>query len=283
MSERLLEAFREEAEHHARVPAFETIETAGRRRRLRRHAALGAVTACVLGVSGLVAATTGGSTRPQPAEDRDETSLVTPYPMMTNTTLGAGTYELQPSRDTSLPLVRFTLPDGWNSWLGPNRFAGLDEVATDGTRTNQELLVEAPEWVLGMVVLDVKWIARAGCTMADLTGGDTATLVEALTTVPRLVVTSGPESTVRFGHPAVHLQLREGGLHDACPQDTVMTTPEATIRYLGRGTTVDAWVIDVDGRPLLLWAAWTARTPSDEVQDLLRVIDSVELEEPVTP
>ena len=279
MSERLLEAFREEAEHHARVPAFETIEAAGRRRRLRRHAGVGAVAACVLGVSGLVAGTYDDSTGPQPADDHDESSLVTPYPVMTNTTLEAGTYELHPSKDTSLPSVRFTLPAGWNSWLGPNRFAGLDDVATDEGRSNQELLVGDPEWVLGVLVLDVAWIARPGCSMTDLTGGDTTALVQALTTIPRLAVTSGPENTVRFGHPAVHLQLREQGSHDACTQDTVMTTAEAAIRYLGRGTTVDAWVVDVDGRPLLLWAVWTANTPSSEVQDLLGVVDTVEIQE----
>ena len=198
---------------------------------------------------------------------------------MKNTTLEAGTYVLHPSTDDSLPPVRFTLPAGWNSWLGPNRFAGLGDTATDEGRTNQELLEQDPEWVLGMLVLDVKWIAQPGCTMTDLTGHDTTALVQALTTVPRLTVTSGPESTVRFGHPAVHLRLREQGGRDACPQDTAMTTAEAALRYLGRGTTFDAWVIDVDGRPLLLWSAWTAGTPSAEVQDLLDVVDTVELED----
>ncbi|MFC7360099.1 hypothetical protein [Nocardioides astragali] len=280
MSEQLLEAFREDAEQHARVPAFETIQAAGRRRRLRRHAVVGAMTACILGVSGIVAGTSGDSTDPQPAEDPDETSLTTPYPVMTNTTLEAGAYEFRPSKDTSLPAVRFTLPAGWNSWLGPNRFAGLDDLTTDEGRTNGKLLVQDPEWVLGMVALDVKWIAQRGCTMTDLTGEDTTSLVEALTAVPRLTVTSGPESTVRFGHPAVHLQMREQGTGDACPQDSLMTTAEAAVRYLGRGTTIDAWVVDVDGRPLLLMAVWTARTPSAEVQDLLGIVDSIELVEP---
>lgn len=279
MSERLLEAFRDDAEQHARVPAFETIEAAGRRRRLRRHAAVGAVTACVLGVSGLVAATYGDSTDPQPAEDSDETSLGAPFPTMTNTTLEAGSYVLHPSRDTSLPPVRFTLPAGWNSWLGPNRFAGLDDLATDDSRTSQDLLEQDPEWLLGLLVLDVRWVAQPGCTMTDVTNDDTTALVQALTTTPRLTVTSGPESTVRFGLPAVHLRLQEQGRRDACPQDTVFTTADAAVDYLGRGTTIDAWVVDVDGRPLLLWAAWTAKTPSAEVQDLLGVIDSIEVQE----
>ena len=55
-------------------------------------------------------------------------------------------------------------------------------------------------------------------------------------------------------------------------------TADAAFGYLGRGTTVDAWVVDVDGRPLLLWAVWTATTPIGEVRDLLGIVDSVELE-----
>lgn len=277
MSERLLEAFRAEAEQNTRVPDFATIEAAGRHRRRRRNAVVGALTACVLGVSGLVAATYDGSTGPEPAEDSDKSSFGTPYPMMTNTTLEAGTYVLRASRDTLLPSVRFTLPAGWNSWLGPNRFAGLDDAGTDGSRTNQEVLERDPEWLIGMVVLDVKWIAQPGCTMTDVTGDGTRALVQALTNVPRLVVTSGPLSTVRFGHPAVHLQLRERGRGDACPQDSVMTTSEAAVGYLGRGTSVEAWVVDVEGQPLLVWSVWTAGTPRSEVQDLLGVIDSIEV------
>lgn len=280
MSERLLEAFREAAEEQARVPAFETIETAGRRRRLRRHAVVGAVTACVLGVSGIVAGTFGDSTDPQPAEEPDKTSLATPYPVMTNTTLDAGTYELRPSKDTSLPAVRFTLPAGWNSWHGPNRFAGLDDVASGEGRTNGELLVQDPEWVLGLLALEVKWVAQPGCTMSDLTGADTSALVGALTTVPRLTVTSGPESTVRFGHPAVHLRLRERGTGDACKQDTLIHTSEASFGYLGSGTTIDAWVVDVDGRPLVLWSVWTKATPQEEIEALQAMVDSIEIVPP---
>ncbi len=68
MSERLLEAFREEAERGTPLPAFELIEAAGRARRRRRHAVVSGVAACVLGVSGLLAATYDDSPGPQPAD-----------------------------------------------------------------------------------------------------------------------------------------------------------------------------------------------------------------------
>lgn len=249
----------------------------GRRRRLRRRAVAGGVAACVLGVSGLVAATYGDSTDAQPAEYSDGTGLATPYPAMTNTTLEAGTYVLHAAGDSSLPSVRFTLPAGWNAWRGPNRFAGLDDRATEG-RTNQQLLEQDPAWLVGVLPLEVEWIAQPGCSMTDVTGEDAATLVAALTDVPRLTVISGPDSTVRFGHPAVHLQLRERGRGDTCARDSLIRTAEGAVGYLGRGTTTEAWVVDVDGRPLMLWSVWTARTPRSEVQDLLGVVDSIELD-----
>ena len=280
MSERLLEAFREEAEHSTPVPDFELISAAGRDRRRRRHTVVAAVTACVLGVSGLLTSTYGDPSDPQPAGDSDATSRVTPFPMGAMTTLENGTYELDPF-NTSQPTVRFTLPDGWNSWAGPNRFEGLSDGTSDQVGSNEEVLESGPDWVLGMLVLDVYWLAQPGCTMTEMSRGDTTTLVDALTNVPRLEVVSAPERGVRFGHRVVHLRLREQGRAGACPNDNYLhASLTSEVNYLGRGTTYDAWVIDLEGRPLLVWAAWTRDTPDDEVDDLLRIVDSIELVRP---
>ena len=280
MSERLLEAFREEAEHSTPLPDFDLISAAGRNRRRRRHAVVAAVTACVLGASGLLAATNGDPSDPQPAGDSDATSRVTPFPVGAMTTLEEGTYELDPFK-TSRPTVRFTLPDGWNSWVGPNRFEGLSDGTSDQVGSNEEVLESGPDWVLGMLVLDVYWLAQPGCTMTEMIAVDTTTLVDALTNVPRLEVVSAPERGVRFGHRVVHLRLREQGRAGACPNDNYLhASLTSEVNYLGRGTTYDAWVIDLEGRPLLVWAAWTRDTPDDEVDDLLRIVDSIELVRP---
>lgn len=277
MSERLLEAFREEAEHTTRVPAFELIEAAGRARRRRRHAVVAAVTACVLGTSGLLAATYGDRADPQPAGDPDDVSLARPFPVGTMTTLPEGTYELDPF-NTGQPTVRFTLPGGWNSWVGPNRFEGLSDGTSDQAGSNEDVLERGPDWVLGMLALHVEWLAQPGCTMAEMFREDTTTIVEALTRIPGLEVVTGPERGVRFGHPVVHLRLREQGRADECPNQAYLNAyPTAQVNYLGRGTTYDAWVIDLRGRPLLVWAAWTRDAPEDEVDDLMGVVDSIEL------
>ncbi|WP_107774024.1 hypothetical protein [Nocardioides sediminis] len=275
MSERLLEALREEAELATPVPAFELIEAAGRTRRRRRHAVAGSVAACVLAVTGLLAATDRDGVDARPADDG--TADVTPYPGARMTTLPEGTYELEPAH-RSRPIVQFTLPAGWNSWVGPNRFEGLGDEVSDHAGANNEVLDQDPDWYLGVLFMDVEWIAQRSCTMTDVRGDDTATLVRSLTQVPRLRVTSGPEDTVRFGRPAVHLRLQEQGGTGKCLNDAMFhAAVNAGITYLGRGTTYEAWVIDLDGRPLVVWAGWTRKTPSDEVRSLLEVIDSIEI------
>jgi hypothetical protein len=282
MSERLLEAFREEAEHSIPLPDFDLISAAGRDRRRRRHAVVAAVTACVLGASGLLAATYGDRADPQPAGESDGASLVTPFPVGSMTTLEEGTYELDPFK-TSRPSVRFTVPDGWNSWVGPNRFEGLSDGTSNQVGSNEDVLERGPDWVLGMLAVDVYWLAQPGCTMTEMSRGDSTTLVEALTDVPGLKVVSGPERGVRFGHPVVHLRLREQGGAGGCPNQAYLNPSEpasASVTYLGRGTTYDAWVVDLEGRALLIWAAWTRDTPEEEVDDLLRIVDSVELVRP---
>ena len=94
-------------------------------------------------------------------------------------------------------------------------------------------------------------------------------------------MTSEPERTVRFGRPAAHLRLQEQGDTGECLDSVLLFGAEGSgITYLGRGTTYDALVLDLDGRPLVVWAgAWTRGTPQVEVDGLLGIVDSLELVE----
>lgn len=277
MSERLLDAFRDEAERYTPLPEFEPIESAGRWRRRRRHAALGVVAACTLAAAGFLAGPDADPGEPQPAEDSERSSFVTPYPDHAMTTLAEGTYEMKPSPGSSLPVVRFTVPPGWNAGLLPERFEGMGGGVTYDAEVNRALLAKDPDWFAGVHVLDVRWVAQRGCSDVDVT--DTASLVRALTNIPGLEVTSGPEAAVRFGHPAVHLRLREqGGQPPSCPRATVLRDATGNLfTHAERGTTTDVWVIDVDDRPVLLGAYWTRGTPRAEVDAALGILDSVEL------
>jgi hypothetical protein len=269
MSEQLLEAFREEAEHATRVPAFERIEAAGRARRRRRHAMGGALAAGVLATTGILVLTDEPPAAPQPADRTDGTSLVTPYPGNQGQSLDPGTYEFELA-GPSLPDVRFTLPEGWKSWIGPNRF----EINSEGTGE------EDPRgWYLNLLVLDVASIAQRGCSTSDMSGESPATVARALANAGRLRLTSAPDRTVRFGRPATHLRLEEGRPGTCLDSVLMFGAGGSGITYLGPGTTYDALVLDLDGQPLVVWASWTRGTPEAEVDSLLGIVDSLELVE----
>jgi hypothetical protein len=274
-----LEAFREEAELAVELPAFEEIERRGWSRRRRRQAVIGTVVASVLAATAFLA-TQGAETRPQPAEDVERTSSAMSYPINKMVTLAAGTYEVAPSPDGLRPAARFTLPPGWNAGQLPDRFEGLGDRVTYDPGVNKRLLRKNPDWYVGMILWDVEWVAQRGCS--DMVVTDAASLVVALTHIPGLQVTSIPESTVRFGHPAVHLQLRERGSQAGpCRRESILSsTSYGYLTHQERGTTYDAWVIDLPHRPVLAAATWAPGSPRAEVDSLFGILASVELLEP---
>lgn len=269
----LLAAFREEAERLTPVPAFELVAAAGRTRHRRHHSVAGAACACLLAPAGFLAL--GGQETPADVargDDPTRSGGVMTYPGPLTTALPRGNRELHPAVGEDRPVVSFALPGGWNSWEVPNR---LDEMAP-GVSDDEELLVRAP-WHVGLLVLEVEHMARRGCTVADVSTDDPAGLVESLTRLPHLTVVSGPETGSRFGVPATHLRLHDGP-GPACLRDYLFTTSRySTVGTPGGDATYDAWVLDVGGRPLLVWGVWTDTAPSTEVEELLDVIDSLEV------
>lgn len=283
MSERLLKAFQQEAEHVTRAPAFELIEQRGRRRRRRRQAAVGGMLACALAlaVTTTVALRDDGPRAGEPAtpsETSQTSAEATPYPGNRMTTLEEGTYDLNPTYSSAGPYVRVRLPEGWNAWESPNRFEGVG--AAPGT-FNEDALGPA-KWYMGLSALEVEDVAAPRCAMADVTG-DAAALAEALTEVPWFAVTSGPDTVTRSGYTAYHLRLRQTRAAPGCHEDRLFGAVGQ--RNAGGGdpsATFDAWVVDVDGKSVLVWSGWTRTTPPAEVQGLLEIIDSMEIvvEEP---
>jgi hypothetical protein len=281
MSERLLEALREQAERTTPVPAFELIEEAGRARRRHRRAIGGAVAACLLATTGLLATTTGDTPGPRPA-DQGPDSSATPWPGSTMTTVEPGTYEFRYSPVADSPLVHVTVPRGWNAWVGPNRFDGLDRRVTEEGEDNEDTLAAASRWYAVLLPLEVHWVAQPGCG-AEVVSNDAAGLVRALRRLPGMQVTEGPTPTTRGGHPAWHLRLRADGTTPTCSRDSGLATTQGAIGIGDRGYQYDAWVIEAGTSPLLLWAAWSPATPERDVSDLLAMVASVELRGPGHP
>lgn len=272
MSERLLDAFREEAERTTPVPDFELIEAAGRRRRQRRRSAVAAVVACAVAVAGLLAVT-----QRSPADDTgpagDPRSAATPYPGPQMVTLAEGTYDLTPYADVALPAARVTIPDGWNaSAYGPDRFAGVGPTGADNAGATDD-----SPWYAGLVVTEVDFLRGDSCATVELVGAGTDEVLAALRALPRQEVTSGPDATTRFGRPAFHLTLRESRPGPDCQYGSLFNAAEGRIGRLGLGGTYDVWLVEVEDDPLLVVAGWTRDAPSTAVEELLAMVDSIEL------
>jgi hypothetical protein len=292
--ERALEAFREEAERLTPMPAFVLIEAAGRRRRRMRRVVAALAAACVLAVVVMLAGPRAeyadvragaGDPLPRPVDDLPRSAArVMPWPGPTMTTLRAGTYELWTAAGTRTGLaVDLTVPPGWNAWWGPNRFEGLGTRVTQEEGSNERVLAASPDWYVGLLVLEVRSVAHRGCSAVDVSRADTGGLVRALLGVPDLDVVDGPVSTVRSGHGAVHVRLRQHGQGPGCWRDLLLDAPDGTVGFGQDGTVYDASVIDVNGQPVLVWASWTRDAPAREVDALLGIVDSVDVHDPGYP
>ena len=61
------------------------------------------------------------------------------------------------------------------------------------------------------------------------------------------------------------------------PRAPLFETPRGRVTGGEGGATYEAWVVDVRGAPLLVWAGWTRSAPASEVAALLATVDSVAL------
>jgi hypothetical protein len=171
-----------------------------------------------------------------------------------------------------LPAARVRLPDGWNAghW-GPDRFAGVGPAGAGNERASR-----VSPWYAGLVAKEAGLMTRSNCAWTDV-GADTEDVVAALMELPRQEVVSGPRDVTRFGRPAVHLTLRETRREPQCPMGAMFDGVEGRIGQLGLGSTYELWVVDVEGRALVLTAGWSRSAPRAVVEELLAMADSVEL------
>jgi hypothetical protein len=179
-----------------------------------------------------------------------------------------GTYEMVLDREGSPARARFTVPEGWKGWFGPNRpFMKTGYV--------------------GLLVADVDEVAERVCVdpVSDMrpVGDSPEELVEALGALPGHPEVESPARTTFAGYPATHLALRAdggGGCRGGGAVE-IWSSPGSggLIPSLGPGGTMDLWVVDVGGEAVLITASIGPGTPDWAVDDLEAVVDSVELVE----
>lgn len=65
--------------------------------------------------------------------------------------------ELDPSWRPEHPVARFTVPEGWNAWQGPNR------VDTIGDHPSNDEALGHRSWYAGLLILEVDQVAIRQC------------------------------------------------------------------------------------------------------------------------
>jgi hypothetical protein len=269
MSELKLREFAEQAELLVGLPDLDGLRRRGGALRVRRQVGMVAA-ATLLAVTGawLVHERTPQTVEPAPPIEPVPGARPYPGPKMEN--LDPGTYELSPSAVSTDPTVLVTVPRGWNSWQGPNRFEGQHQ-----DETNEQAL-EGMTWYAGLLVVKVTAVAT---TCAEPSSPDQFVetyreTVDAIGRLPGYRLVREPVTDVRFGHPATHFVLSAlPETQDCRSYNAFATSAHDTVGVEARG---DVWVVDVDGTPLTVSAGTMGAVPPRIRAELHSIVDSIE-------
>jgi hypothetical protein len=270
MSEQRLRDLGRDAELLVDLPDLGGLERRGRALRLRRQVGVVAA-AAVVATAGVFLFQDRTTQEPQPAPPRSEPHTVYPGAQMQD--LEPGTYELTPSRDGTEPTVLLTVPSGWNSWVGPNRFDGH----RDGDN-NEEALARST-WVVGVVVLEVQGVATERCqpavvaTGSDMGYDETVAAVRQLPGYRSSVVDTGGDAL--FGYPATLVHLTPGAAQQECARASELFGTDTNGGVGIRGE-LDVYVVEVEGTTLVVVAYEVGEAPETARDELAGVVSSVE-------
>jgi hypothetical protein len=193
--------------------------------------------------------------------------------------LEPGTYFIDPDLDPSTPLrVVYGIPaEGWQSWIGAAKFAGDGHV--------------------GLSITTVSNLVTHGCrdhSWADPPVGPSVDdLATALADLRPFRVPSPPEDVTIYGYRGKHLELTvpdlpvsDDGNFIGCVGGkleswvaAIDTEPgDAFYGYTGPDYTEEFWILDVDGTRLMIAAERSAGSPSEDVEELRAILDSIRIE-----
>ena len=273
MSEQRLRDLGREAEELVDLPDLGSLQRRGRALRFRRQVAVVGA-AAVVATAGVFLFQDRTTDAPQPAPRSER---FTPYPGALMVDLEAGTYELTPSRDGTEPTVLLTVPDGWNSWEGPNRFDGH----RDGD-TNEEALARST-WVVGVTVLDVQGIATRRCQPSvyslgiDMGYEQTVAAVRDIPGYQATVDRAGGDGL--FGHPSTLIRLTPDAAQRECARTSELFGTDTNSGIGFRGD-LDVYVVDVEGLTYVVVANELGSPPPSVRDELAGILSSVEFVQP---
>jgi hypothetical protein len=194
--------------------------------------------------------------------------------------LEPGTYFIDPDLDPSTPLrVTYEIPaEGWQSWIGAAKFAGDGHV--------------------GLSITIVSNLVTHGCrdhAWADPPVGPSVDdLAAALADLPPFRVTSPPEDVSIYGYQGTNLELTvpedqpfsDDGIFIGCDEGTLKSwvaaidegdPGDAFYGYTGPGYTEEFWILDVEGTRLMIAAERSPGSPSEDVEELRAILDSIRI------
>jgi len=274
MSEQRLRDLGREAEELVDLPDLGSLQRRGRALRFRRQAAVVGA-AAVVATAGIFLFQDRSTDAPQPATPRSDSSTVYPGAQMED--LEAGTYELTPSRDGTEPTVLLTVPDGWNSWEGPNRFDGHRE-----GDSNEEALARST-WVVGLTVLDVQGVATRRCQPSVFSLGidmGYEQTVGAVRDIPGYQASvDRTDGSGLFGHPSTLIRLTPDAAQQECARDSELFGTD-TNSGIGLRGDLDVYVVDVEGLTYVVVANELGSPPQEVRDELAGILASVEFVQP---
>jgi len=195
--------------------------------------------------------------------------------------LEPGTYYLEPE---SIPVrVLYTISaDGWQSWIG----AGKPEQRQD--RGYRHVAVS---------IVNVTNLVIDGCTdhrAADPPVGPTVDdLATALASLPPFLVTKPPSDVDIYGYHGTYLELTVPDIpvttyaHESFFPDCADRELKSWIGrplsfafygYTEPGQHEEFWILDVEGRRLVIEANWSPDSPKKDVAEMRAILDSIQIE-----
>lgn len=242
--------------------------------------------AALLLVAGACASTPEGTgtTASSPTAPNDSSPTPTVHDVMEIEYLAPlepGAYSIDPDLDPDTPLrVGYEVPAGWSQWIGAAKFAAEGHVGVSITTVSN---------LVSHGCRDHSWAdPPVGPSVDDLTA--------ALADLAPFRVTSPPEDVSLDGYGGTHLELTVpklpvdgtgddisfrgcvGGKHKSWVAAIDTEPGDAFYGYTGPGYVEEFWILDVDGTRLMIATERSLGSPSEDVEELDAILDSIRIE-----